>query len=124
MSSIDDQPQAATKAHPPDQAAIPVALRDRIKEAIRRLEPNAEIILYGSRARGDAGPDSDWDLLVLLDGAVDAARERAVWHRLYTLELDLEEILCPVVFSREDWESSLYRAMPFHRNVDREGMVL
>jgi predicted nucleotidyltransferase len=100
------------------------ALGKHLKEVVHVVEPGAQIILYGSRARGDAQPDSDWDLLILLDGVVDLARERAIWHRLYPLELDLEEVLCPVVLSRQDWGSALYQAMPFHQNVDQDGLVL
>ena len=111
------QPQAASRS------ALAV-IGGRIKEAVQVVEPSAQIILYGSRARGDAQPDSDWDLLILLDGVVDLARERAVWHRLYPIELDLEEVLCPVVLSRQDWGRALYRAMPFHQTVDRDGIVL
>jgi predicted nucleotidyltransferase len=39
-----------------------------IQEAGRRLSeaaPNARVILFGSYARGDAGPNSDLDLLVI-----------------------------------------------------------
>jgi predicted nucleotidyltransferase len=43
----------------------------RIREAIHDVEPSARVILYGSRARGDAQPESDWDILVLLDGPVE-----------------------------------------------------
>jgi predicted nucleotidyltransferase len=68
-------------------------------------------------------PDSDWDLLILIDGVVDPERETAVWHRLYPLELDVEEVLSPVVLSPQDWASPLYRAMPFHQNVERDGIV-
>ena len=40
----------------------------KIQEVARQvLPPGSELYLYGSRARGDARPDSDWDLLVLLD---------------------------------------------------------
>lgn len=42
---------------------IPPVLLDAV---VRRFDP-LEVILFGSRARGDFGPDSDWDLLVVLD---------------------------------------------------------
>ena len=38
-----------------------------IRDTIREAEPTAQIILYGSRARGDAREDSDWDVLVIVD---------------------------------------------------------
>mgnify|MGYP003681881934 FL=1 len=36
-----------------------------IRKNINLIDPKAEIILYGSRLRGDDRPDSDWDILVL-----------------------------------------------------------
>ena len=38
-------------------------------ERIRQTYPPREVLLYGSRARGDATPDSDWDLKVIVDDA-------------------------------------------------------
>jgi predicted nucleotidyltransferase len=99
-------------------------LLDQIRAAINEIEPAAGIILYGSRARGDAEAGSDWDLLVLLDGPVDYARATDVRHRLYDLELARDDcpVLSAIVRSKEEWESPLYRAMPFHANVEREGL--
>jgi len=100
------------------------SLRDRIRQAVHTVEPDAQIILYGSRARGNAGPESDWDLLVLVDGPVNGDRKSAIRHRLYEVEWDFDEVLTSIIFSREDWNSPLYRAMPFHQNVDRDGVSL
>ena len=112
-----------------ERRAITSAERDllgRVRSAVREVEPDARIILYGSRARGDAGAESDWDLLVLVDGPVDHARASVVRHRL--LEVSLEQEDCPVlsaiVRGKSEWDSPLYRAMPFHANVEREGVEL
>ncbi len=100
------------------------ALLDRIRDTLREVEPGAQVILYGSRARGDAKPDSDWDLLILVDGSVDVQRTAAVQRRLYQLELETDTVLSSIVHSKETWASPLYRAMPFHDNVIREGIDL
>jgi predicted nucleotidyltransferase len=40
-------------------------LLERVKQAVHEVEPEADIVLYGSRARGDAHAESDWDFLIL-----------------------------------------------------------
>ena len=40
---------------------------EEIKKAAHKMRPMVQTILYGSEARGDARPDSDIDLLVLVD---------------------------------------------------------
>ncbi len=99
-------------------------LPKRVKQVIHEVESGAEIILYGSHARGDSDTQSDWDFLVLLDGPVDDERINRIRHRLYEIEWECDEVLCSIVRNRKEWNSPLSRSMPFHQNVELEGMVL
>ncbi len=94
------------------------------KAAIEEVAPDATLILYGSRARGDAREDSDYDLLVLVDREQDMELEQAIVNRLVPLEVRTGNVLTVLVYSRSQWDSALYRAMPFHKNVTREGVLL
>ncbi len=94
------------------------------KAAVREVTPGADLILYGSRARGDAQEDSDYDLLVLVDREVDMDLERAVVDRLVPLEVRTGKVLTVLIYSRSQWDSAQYRAMPFHQNVTREGVAI
>lgn len=100
------------------------ALLDQVKRAVHAVEPDAKIILYGSRSRGDAGTGSDWDFLVLLDGSVDDVRTDAIRHAIYEVEWESGEILSTIVRSRQEWSSPRYRAMPFRHQVERDGITL
>jgi predicted nucleotidyltransferase len=98
-------------------------LLQRCKRAIRTVVPDADVILYGSRARGDAKDDSDYDLLVLVDRPADVALHRQLISRISPLEED-GAVLTLIVHNRDLWSSNLYKAMPLHQNVDREGVLL
>jgi len=100
------------------------ALLQRVKQAVLAIEPEADVLLYGSRSRGDSQDESDWDFLVLVEGPVDQERTDRVRHALYEIEWDCGDVISSVVRSRRDWNSSRSRAMPFHGNVEREGMHL
>ncbi|MDZ7696329.1 MAG: nucleotidyltransferase domain-containing protein [Deltaproteobacteria bacterium] len=99
-------------------------LLEQIRRAVREVEPGAEIILYGSRSRGDASEESDWDFLVLIDGAVSDERTDRIRHRLYEVEWESGEVISSIVRNREEWNSGIYQAMPFHRRVQQEGIRL
>jgi uncharacterized protein len=94
------------------------------REVVRAIVPSAEAFLYGSRARGDARTDSDYDLLVLVDGEVDWRLEDQIRQCLYPLELATGAVLTVHAYSRRVWSSPLYRAMPFTQHVERDGIVL
>ncbi len=97
-------------------------LLERVKHAVHEIEPEADIVLYGSRARGDAHAESDWDFLILLDGEVDDARTDAIRHRLYDIEWDCDEVLCSIVRSRQEWGSSVHQVTPFAKILREQGI--
>ncbi|HSW01216.1 MAG TPA: nucleotidyltransferase domain-containing protein [Sedimentisphaerales bacterium] len=99
-------------------------LLDRCRRAIRRAVPDADVILYGSRARGDATEHSDYDILVLVDQPVNVALKDRILSSIYPLELETEAMLTVVTYNRRQWESTPYCDMPFHRNVERDGVIV
>lgn len=95
-----------------------------IKKSIKSSAPDATVILYGSRARGDFRDDSDLDILVLLDkDEITRDDEKRIKYPLYDIEFETGKIISPLVLSKSDWESR-HRITPFYENIMREGIVL
>ena len=80
-------------------------------------------ILYGSRARGDAKTNSDWDILILLDKdkLVQEDYEK-ISYPFVLLGCDLGEEINPIMYTQKEWES--YNVTPFYENVQRDGIKI
>lgn len=94
-----------------------------IRQYVNIIDPTAEIILYGSRARGDERTDSDWDILVLTNYPIDVETERKFRNKLYDLELFSGESISFFLYSKNEWETK-HRISPFYNNVTQEGIRL
>jgi len=78
------------------------------------------MVLYGSRARGDAEPGSDIDVLIVLKGTVDPGKEISRTGGVVTdLSLQFGEVISCVFM---DEERFMHRQGPFLRNVRKEGI--
>lgn len=87
------------------------------------VAPGAKAILFGSRARGTARADSDWDLVVLLDKQrITNEDQDNVAYPLTELGWDHNEVVNPILFTRKYWNDHSYT--PFHHNVAREGIEI
>ena len=96
---------------------------ERIKELGRQILPEgASLWLYGSRARGDARPDSDYDLLILLDKEKINSKDYDYAYDLRLLGIDLKEEINPTVYSKRQWNEWSYT--PFYYNVEDDKMIL
>lgn len=94
-----------------------------IRMNVNEIDNQAEVILYGSRARGDERIDSDWDILVLTDYPVTLEKEKKFRDKLYSLELETGEPISIFLFSKEDWKSR-QKITPFYKIVTIEGIKL
>ena len=95
----------------------------KIKESIRKVDPDSEIILFGSRARGEESRDSDWDLLILISSTANLKEEQKFRHKLFELELQYGQAISTFVYSKIDWENK-YRKTPLYQNIKQEGIII
>ena len=102
---------------------------DRIvADAIRKtardvLPPGSSVFLYGSRARGDATPESDWDLLILTD-ADSHSYENFTRYAAPFVDIGFAhgQYVSPQLYSRDEWERG--KGHPFYENVTKEGVPM
>jgi len=90
--------------------------------AIRANFPAAEIILYGSQARGQAGPESDMDLLILLDEDVTPPKKRIIHDKFYEIALAEDLVISAIVRSHNMWNSPISQATLLYRVIQQEGI--
>ena len=97
-------------------------LSERISAHIRQIDPKAEIILFGSRARGVAGKYSDWDLLILTQAPLTLEHKQNIRKALYELELESAEVISAIIRQKKEWERLARTAL--YQNIKEEGVKL
>ena len=94
-----------------------------IKVILHSVAPEGKVILFGSRARGDAREDSDWDLLILLDKPqIESSDFDKISYPLYELGWQEGEQFSPKLYTVKEWLKRSFT--PFYKNIEKEGIVL
>ncbi|MDP3002046.1 MAG: nucleotidyltransferase domain-containing protein [Bacteroidales bacterium] len=95
----------------------------RIRDSIKVIDTKAQVIIFGSRARGDARRESDWDILILTDDSVSTDIERTFRNNLFDLEIETGEVFSIFVYQKRDWNTR-HKVTPLYRNIKKEGVRL
>jgi predicted nucleotidyltransferase len=108
--------EALARLDPRERSWIEV-FRDRVRSEFQpRLR---DLRLYGSKVRGDDHPESDIDLLVLIEGAGDDDFRRA-----HDIASEISPVLMPFVADFDIYHAPRSRASGFYEEMRRESVRL
>ena len=92
----------------------------KIKNRIAKIDPDARIILFGSRARGDSHKNSDWDFLILTRLKVTRELKNKISDALFEAELETNQVLTGIVQNFNLWRD--YSDTPVFKNISGDGI--
>lgn len=95
-----------------------------IRECLgRHLPKNGKAMLFGSQARGTAQPDSDWDILIILnkDNLLPSDYDEVTFP-LTMLGWEIGRQINPILYSSDEWERSAHTL--FRKNVEQDAIPL
>lgn len=102
---------------------------NRILSEIRRLTHflfenlPASVYLYGSRARGDAEDNSDWDILIVTDDSISTSESFEKYAYPFTeMGWHLGAQITPLLYTKSEWNAECNTA--FYINVNNEAIQL
>ena len=115
MASSISMPVSIT--HDADRRAI-----SDVVTAIVNRWPVEQIVLFGSKARGDDDPESDIDLLVITSDEPPSGEETVMQEVAWNAGINHGKAVQLVIRSHERWWHGIDQATPLRRQIDHDGI--
>jgi uncharacterized protein len=98
---------------------------EQIKQTVLHVEPEAQVYLFGSRARGDFRDDSDWDLLIVLPRKFDYHYKQRIIHNLNDIEIVNHEIFNVIVKESNFWlNDNMLHTTQIYQSIQKDKVLL
>jgi predicted nucleotidyltransferase len=104
--------------------AVEKAVLKKFKGLLLKKVPLCGLILFGSRARGDADPGSDMDVIVIVKGKGSEQIRDYVSDCAWEAGFEHGIVVVPVVFTRNEWEHGPERHSLLVQAAKAEGILL
>jgi uncharacterized protein len=110
----------------PTEAYHTLADRDRriareFRQRLAEITPIRDLLVFGSRARGGAPPDSDMDVFIELEEVTPELHQR-ISEIAWEVGFERERVITTIVATRDDLEHGPLGASPLMLNIEREGV--
>ena len=97
-----------------------------LQEFVRRLRsrfPDARVWAFGSRVRGDAAPDSDLDVCIVVD-RLDEQRDREISGIAWEVGFVNDVVISTVTFSRQEFAAGPLAVSPIVTSILHDGIAV
>jgi predicted nucleotidyltransferase len=122
MRLVKDEAKKLIEKLPDTVIAVEKTILDRFKALLAKRVNVYKLVLFGSRARGDAEPSSDMDVLVILDGMPTDKDIDYVSDCAWEAGFEYGIVVVPVVYTKSEWETSPERYSLLALAVEKEGV--
>lgn len=97
------------------------AALQKLKTALYQKPRILDFRVYGSKARGDATPDSDVDVMIEVENYTRAV-ESDIDELIFQVNREYDCFISAVIFSRQELEEGPLDESPLYKTIEREGV--
>lgn len=100
-----------------------ILIAKKVKESLTDKVPLYEIRIFGSRARGDASPESDLDLY-LETGPISREQKRLISDLVWEIGFDNDVVISPLVITQSEAGNGAFSVTLLSKAIKTEGIAI